>query len=263
MPPARPPVRDAGHAARRGALALRERLRRDLRCSAGGIADLDGLASVAEETSSWPYRHDRDLTGFIDGTENPTLIDAPDVSLVPDGSPGAGGAVLLLQKWAHDVAAWESLPVARQEEVMGRTKPDSIEVEEKAPDSHVASTDQDRFGKVFRRNMPYGNVTDHGTMFVGFSADQGRARRDAPEHGRPVGRRPRRAHAFHAAAHRGVLIRARRRAASPLRCPHGRRVGQATRRVVHSRIACETPLSSTGPISVNLTPRPPVASTTA
>jgi putative iron-dependent peroxidase len=140
----------------------------------GAIADLDGLASVAEETSSWPYRHDRDLTGFIDGTENPTLIDAPDVALVPDGNPGAGGTVLLLQKWVHDVAAWESLPVARQEEVMGRTKLDSIEVEEKQPDSHVASTDQDRFGKIFRRNMPYGTVTDHGTMFVGFSADQGR-----------------------------------------------------------------------------------------
>jgi putative iron-dependent peroxidase len=138
------------------------------------IADLDGLASVAEETSSWPYRHDRDLTGFIDGTENPTLIDAPDVALVPDGKPGAGGTVLLLQKWVHDVAAWESLPVARQEEVMGRRKPDSIELEEQLADSHVASTDQDRFGKVFRRNMPFGTVTDHGTMFVGFSADQGR-----------------------------------------------------------------------------------------
>jgi len=46
------------------------------------ITGLAGLASVAEETSSWPYRHDRDLTGFIDGTENPTLIDAPEVALI-------------------------------------------------------------------------------------------------------------------------------------------------------------------------------------
>jgi putative iron-dependent peroxidase len=138
------------------------------------IAVLDGLASVADETSSWPYRHDRDLTGFIDGTENPSLIDAPDVALVPEGSAGAGGAVLLLQKWAHDAAAWESLPVAAQEEVMGRTKLDSVELEDKAPESHVGSTDQDRFGKVFRRNMPYGTVVDHGTMFVGFSGEQRR-----------------------------------------------------------------------------------------
>ena len=138
------------------------------------IAELNGLASIVEETSSWPYRHDRDLTGFIDGTENPTLVDAPELVLVPEGNPGAGGTILLLQKWAHDAEAWESLPVTEQERVIGRAKLDSVELEDKAPDSHVASTDQDRFGKIFRRNMPYGTVTDHGTMFVGFSSEQRR-----------------------------------------------------------------------------------------
>ncbi len=138
------------------------------------IADLRGLASVVEETSSWPYQHDRDLTGFVDGTENPTLVDAPELVLVPEGEAGAGGTILLLQKWRHDAAAWESLPVAAQEHVIGRTKLESVELEHKRPDSHVASTDQDRFGKIFRRNMPYGTVTEHGTMFVGFSSDQRR-----------------------------------------------------------------------------------------
>jgi porphyrinogen peroxidase len=136
------------------------------------IAELRGLAAVADETSSWPYRHDLDLTGFIDGTENPTLVEAPDVVLVPDGEPGAGGTVLLLQKWAHDIEAWESLPVETQEAVIGRTKADSIELEDRPADSHAASTDQDDFGKIFRRNTPYGGVTDHGTMFVGFAASQ-------------------------------------------------------------------------------------------
>jgi porphyrinogen peroxidase len=136
------------------------------------IAELKELATVAVETSSWPYRHDRDLTGFIDGTENPTLIDAPAIALVPDGAPGAGGSILLLQKWSHDVTAWESLPIARQEHVIGRAKDDSAELKDKPADSHVARTDQDRLGKIFRRNMPYGTVMDHGTMFVGFSADQ-------------------------------------------------------------------------------------------
>ena len=136
------------------------------------IAELQGLASIVQETSSWPYRHDLDLTGFIDGTENPTLIDAPELVLIRDGQPGAGGTILLLQKWAHDTAAWESLPVAGQERVIGRRKLDSVELEDKPPDSHVASTDQDRFGKIFRRNMPYGTVTEHGTMFVGFSSEQ-------------------------------------------------------------------------------------------
>ena len=136
------------------------------------IAELGLLASVAEETSSWPYRHDRDLTGFIDGTENPTLTDAPELVLIPEGSPGAGGTILLLQKWAHDASVWEALSVADQERAIGRTKADSVELDDRPTDSHVASTDQDRFGKIFRRNMPYGTVTDHGTMFVGFSSTQ-------------------------------------------------------------------------------------------
>jgi putative iron-dependent peroxidase len=140
----------------------------------GAIAELADLARVAEETSSWPYRHDRDLTGFIDGTENPTLIDAPEVALIPDGEPGAAGTILLLQRWVHDAVAWGSLSVAEQERVMGRTKLDGVELEDRAPDSHVGATDQERFGKIFRRNMPYGTVADHGTMFVGFSADQRR-----------------------------------------------------------------------------------------
>lgn len=138
------------------------------------VNDLAGLAALREETSSWSYRHDRDLTGFIDGSENPTLLDAPAAALIPEGQPGAAGSVLLLQKWKHNVVEWEALPVKEQEQIMGRTKPDSTELENKPSDSHVARTDQDEFGHIFRRNMPYGNVADHGTMFVGFSAEQKR-----------------------------------------------------------------------------------------
>jgi putative iron-dependent peroxidase len=138
------------------------------------ITALKDVARVADETSSWAYRHDRDLTGFIDGSENPSLIDAPEAALIADGSAGEGGTILLLQKWKHDTATWEALAVEDQEKIMGRRKLDSVELEDKPRDSHVASTDQDQFGKIFRRNMPYGTVTDHGTMFVGFSADQTR-----------------------------------------------------------------------------------------
>jgi putative iron-dependent peroxidase len=137
------------------------------------IAALAPVASVATETSSWPYRHDRDLTGFIDGTENPSLARAPDVALVPPGVPGTGGSVLLLQRWAHDVGAWEALAVAAQEAAMGRTKDDSTELDPRPESAHVARTDQDDLGEIFRRNMPYGTVTAHGTMFVGFAAEQG------------------------------------------------------------------------------------------
>jgi putative iron-dependent peroxidase len=136
------------------------------------ITSLRELASLDEETSSWPYRHDRDLTGFIDGSENPDLIDAPELVLVPEGAPGAGGTILLLQKWLHDAASWEGLTDTEQEQVIGRTKLDSFELEPKPADSHVAATDQDQFGKIFRRNTPFGTVGEHGTMFVGFSAEQ-------------------------------------------------------------------------------------------
>lgn len=138
------------------------------------IKTLMPFAHVAEETSSWPYHHDRDLTGFIDGTENPTLVDAADVAVIADSSPGAGGSVLLLQKWPHDAVAWESAAQADQEKVIGRRKEDSEELQDKPANSHVAKNDQDVFGKIFRRNMPYGTVTDHGTMFVGFSSDHAR-----------------------------------------------------------------------------------------
>jgi porphyrinogen peroxidase len=136
------------------------------------MAALAPLASIAEETSSWPYKHDRDLTGFIDGTENPTLIEVPEIAAIPEDEPGGGGTILLLQKWRHDATAWEALPVERQEAVIGRTKDASVELDPKPADAHAAKTDQDDFGKIFRRNQPYGTVTDHGTMFVGFSATQ-------------------------------------------------------------------------------------------
>jgi porphyrinogen peroxidase len=141
------------------------------------VRDLVAQAVLAEETRSWSYRYDRDLTGFIDGSENPTLLDAPADALLPEGIPGAAGSVLLLQKWRHKVAEWEALPVTQQERIMGRTKLESTELEDKPPDSHVARTDQDEFGNIFRRNMPYGTVGEHGTMFVGFSAEQKRLSR--------------------------------------------------------------------------------------
>ncbi len=169
------------------------------------IAALHPVAVVAEETSSWPYHHDRDLTGFIDGTENPTLIEAADVALVPPPGPGAGGSILLLQRWIHSAGAWEGAGIPRQEQVIGRRKPDSAELDPQPDDSHVARTDQDRFGEIFRRNMPFGTVTNHGTMFVGFSSHGGRARRQAG-----------RADVLHESGDGRVLLRARDRGPAAL-----------------------------------------------
>jgi porphyrinogen peroxidase len=136
------------------------------------IQGLRSVASIAEETHGWPYRRDRDLTGFVDGTENPTLTEAPGVAVIPEGKPGAGGSILLLQKWKHEANRWESLSVPAQERVIGRTKAESEELDPRPLDSHTSRTDQDVFGKIFRRNVPYGTASDHGTIFVGFCAEQ-------------------------------------------------------------------------------------------
>jgi putative iron-dependent peroxidase len=143
------------------------------------LAALTGVAAVGREVTGWLYRHDRDLTGFVDGTENPSLLTAGEVATVPAGEPGAGASVVLFQVWRHDTAAWESLGEYGQERMMGRTKPDSIEIpdDEQLPSAHVARTTVEVDGEerqIFRRNVAYGGVTDHGTAFVGFARDQWR-----------------------------------------------------------------------------------------
>ena len=154
--------------------------------------------SLVDETSSWPYQHDRDLTGFIDGSENPTLIDAPEFALVPDGQPGAGGSILLLQKWEHEAAAWESLPVAEQEQVIGRTKPDSIELEDKPAE---LPRREHRPGHL-RQDLPAEHALRNGCRARNdvrrLLRDPATARCHAQEHGRADRRHPRRAHALHA-----------------------------------------------------------------
>jgi putative iron-dependent peroxidase len=148
----------------------------------GAIAKLAASATLTRELDGWSYRHSRDLTGFEDGTENPSLMIAPSIATVADGAPGAGGSVLLFQQWVHETSTWQALSDAAQERVIGRTKPDSIELPEDVmpADSHVSRTTVDVDGEerdIFRRNTAYGNVVSHGTVFVGFSADQDRLNR--------------------------------------------------------------------------------------
>jgi len=146
------------------------------------VAALAPVARLATEVAGWTYKDSRDLTGFIDGTKNPSLADAPEVALIPDGTPGAGGSVLLIQQWTHDATALEALSQGEQEKVIGRTKQASIELDEAVtgPMSHVARTTIEEDGverHIFRRNSPFGTATSHGTMFIGFSAVQHRLAR--------------------------------------------------------------------------------------
>jgi porphyrinogen peroxidase len=143
------------------------------------VQPLISFSTLVREIAGWVYQTNRDLTGFQDGTENPDLVAAPDVVLIPEGNPGAGGSILLLQQWKHHTDMWRELPITSQERVIGRTKADSVEFpEDRMPkDSHVSRTTLVENGqelKIFRRNTPYGRVGDHGTMFIGFAKRQHR-----------------------------------------------------------------------------------------
>lgn len=137
------------------------------------------VASPALDVAGFRFKDSRDLTGFIDGTANPKDDDRLAEALIPDGRPGAGGSFMLTQKWRHDLASFDALPVADQERVVGRTKPDSVELTGDAmpATSHVSRTDVKLDGvaqKLYRRSFPYGDVSENGLYFLAFACDPGR-----------------------------------------------------------------------------------------
>jgi putative iron-dependent peroxidase len=142
-----------------------------------------GLATVATQRAGFTYRDSRDLSGFEDGTENPPVDEAPFLASVPDGTPGAGGSVVLFQRWVHDLSTLHALGVHEQESIIGRTKATSEELPDdlKPADAHIARVViEDDAGaelEVFRRSVPYGDLDEHGLLFVAFSADQARLAR--------------------------------------------------------------------------------------
>lgn len=143
------------------------------------VGEISDYFGIEEEIVGWVYAHNRDLTGFEDGTENPGALEVPEIIAVPQGEPGAGSSVVLFQKWEHLVKKWADLSVEKQEAVIGRTRDDSVELpEDVMPDSsHVSRTVVDEDGEelaVLRRNTSYGGLKNHGTVFVGFSFDQWR-----------------------------------------------------------------------------------------
>lgn len=133
------------------------------------------VAAVTHEIDGWVYHDRRDLTGFIDGTENPDPDEQPVVALLPAGEPGAGGAYAVTQTWEHDLDAFAALTDDEQEGVIGRTKPDSVELaEDLMPEtSHVSRVVIEEGGReleIYRRSVPYGGARTAGLHFVAFSA---------------------------------------------------------------------------------------------
>ena len=135
---------------------------------------LGAVATLELDQRGFTYHDSRDLTGFIDGTANPKDAGRQDAALIPEGQPGAGGAHVLSQLWQHDLAAFNAMPVAEQERIIGRTKADSIELEGDAmpTNSHVSRTDVTADGvaqKIYRRSAPFGGVGAHGLYFLAFA----------------------------------------------------------------------------------------------
>src|SRR5882757_3379144 len=146
---------------------------------AGQLMDrLAGKVTLADEVQGFKYFDERDLLGFVDGTENPTGFAAKNAVLIGEEDPDfAGGSYVIVQKYLHDLSAWNALPVEEQERAIGRTKLSDIELADdiKPANSHVAlNTIVDDDGKerqIVRYNMPFGSLgaREFGTYFIGYA----------------------------------------------------------------------------------------------
>jgi putative iron-dependent peroxidase len=144
------------------------------------LADrLRGVARVVDEVHGFKYFDERDLMGFVDGTENPTGEPARLAATVGAGDLDfMGGSYVIVQKYLHDLTAWNAICVEEQERVVGRTKLADIELSDdvKPTNSHVAlNTIVDENGEqlqIVRDNMPFGQVggEEFGTYFIGYAA---------------------------------------------------------------------------------------------
>ena len=143
------------------------------------VERLRAHARVVDEVHGFRSFDERDLLGFVDGTENPEGAAArASVLIGADDAPFAGGSYVVVQKYVHDLEVWNALSVEQQEQVFGRTKLDDVEFadELKAPNSHlVLNTIVDESGEqhqIMRFNMPFGRVGDgeFGTYFIGYVA---------------------------------------------------------------------------------------------
>ncbi|MFF2363358.1 Dyp-type peroxidase [Streptomyces sp. NPDC058122] len=142
------------------------------------VERLEGAATVVDEVHGFKYFDERDLLGFVDGSENPEGPAAVDAVVVGDEDPAfAGGSYVIVQKYLHDLRTWNALPSDEQERVIGRTKLANTELpdEIKPADSHVArNTVTDENGderKIVRENMPFGTLGEgeFGTYFIGYA----------------------------------------------------------------------------------------------
>ena len=137
------------------------------------------VLTLATEQPCFVYRDSRDMTGFIDGTENPPPLDAPNVALIPTGQVGGGGSHVLVMRWVHDLESFHKLPVEEQERIVGRKKDNSAPLRRdvRHPTGHLARVQIDIGDvkqQIYRRSVPYGTVAENGLYFLAFCFEQAR-----------------------------------------------------------------------------------------
>lgn len=139
---------------------------------------LRGLVDVVDEVHGFRSFDERDVLGFVDGTENPEGQAAGEAVLIGDEDAAyAGGSYVIVQKYVHDLRAWDALSTEEQELAIGRTKLNDIEMpdEDKPPNSHLALNviegpdGEER--QIMRFNMPFGRVgaDEFGTYYIGYA----------------------------------------------------------------------------------------------
>jgi porphyrinogen peroxidase len=142
------------------------------------LKSMTGAVTVVDEVHGFRFFDNRDLLGFVDGTENPDGPIAVNATAIGDEDPDfAGGCYVHVQKYVHDMKSWDSLSVTEQELVFGRTKLEDIEMDDdvKPSNAHIAlNVIEDEDGnelKIVRANMPFGEVGkgEYGTYFIGYS----------------------------------------------------------------------------------------------
>lgn len=135
------------------------------------LALLDGLVEIAEEQRGFRNLDLRDLTGFVDGTENPQGEHRPEVALVAEGE-FAGGSYLHVQRWVHNLTDWQRLALKEQEDIIGRTKVDNVEYEseDKPLTAHIKrvnlKTPNGESMEILRQSMPWGTMREQGLYFI-------------------------------------------------------------------------------------------------
>jgi putative iron-dependent peroxidase len=134
------------------------------------------VVSVADEVHGFRYFDDRDVIGFVDGTENPRGDAAREAAIVGGEDPAfTGGSYVIVQKYLHDLKAWNTLPVEMQEKILGRRKLSDVELSDadKPAYAHNALTNIEENGRqlqILRDNMPFGRPGhgEFGTYFIGY-----------------------------------------------------------------------------------------------